>query len=289
MGHPQIAAFARLAEGAAQPTRRIEGQKTLLARTMHAIAYDEVHDEFTVPQAFSQAILTFRGGANGEEAPIRVIQGDRTGLLMPDTLAVDPIHNEIFVPERGNRETAGGFIQVFRREDNGNVAPIRRIQGPTAALGGFMKVGVDPIHNLLVVSGSGGGLKIFDRTAHGDAKPLRIITGGPKSGVSGPSGHFAVYPPTGMIVATTSPHRGSSGGSGGGDSGGSGFGAAPSETFVGAWSIVRDNGDVPPRWTIVHAFYREARGVTLDPRNKTLIVSDKGINAVATYHLPEIF
>ena len=75
MAHPQIATFARLADGSAQPIRKLEGQKTLLGRTMHAIAYDEVHDEYMVPQQFGQAILTFRGGASGEEAPIRVIQG----------------------------------------------------------------------------------------------------------------------------------------------------------------------------------------------------------------------
>ena len=266
--------------------RRIEGQKTLLARTMHAIYYDEIHDEFTVPQAFSQAILTFRGGTNGEEAPLRVIQGSRTGMLMPDTLGVDPVNNEIFVPERGNREHGGGFIQVFRRTDSGNVAPIRRLQGPKAALGGFMKVGVDTIHNLLVVSGSGGGLKIFNRQASGDTAPLRIITGGPKSGTRGPTtGHFALWAPRGLVIGTTSAY----GMPGETENRGTGFGADPSSGFVGVWSILDDVGDVPPRWTIVHNIYRDARGVALDPKNKTLIVSDKGLNAVMTYSFPEIF
>ena len=255
----------------------------MLARTMHAISYDEVNDEFVVPQAFSQAILTFRAGANGEEAPIRVIQGSRTGLLMPDTLTVDPVNNEIIVPERGNRLIdSGGFIQVFPREANGNVGAIRRLEGPDTGLAGFMKVAVDPIHDLLLVSGGRGGLLIFDRTASGNTKPLRIITGGPKSGVRGPSGHFAVYPPTGMIVATTVPYGDGSSRST------TSLGGPPSDTFVGAWSV-EDNGDVPPRWTIVHNIYRNARGVALDPKHKTLIVSDKGLNAVMTYHFPEIF
>ena len=46
----------------------------MLARTMHSIVYDAEHDEIVVPNAFSYAVLTFRGGADGEEAPIRVIQ-----------------------------------------------------------------------------------------------------------------------------------------------------------------------------------------------------------------------
>ena len=64
---------------------------------MHGIAYDQVHDEFTVPQQFGQAILTYRGDANGEEAPIRVIQGPNSQLDAPEHLDVDPLHNEIFV------------------------------------------------------------------------------------------------------------------------------------------------------------------------------------------------
>ena len=49
---------------------------------MHGIAYDEIHDEFTVPQQFAQAILTFRGDASGESAPIRVIHGGPVNSLV---------------------------------------------------------------------------------------------------------------------------------------------------------------------------------------------------------------
>jgi hypothetical protein len=73
-----------MADGGAQPTRRIEGQGSKLGRTMHGIAYDPVHDEFMVPQLFAQAIMTFRGGADGEEPPVRMIQGSDTQLRQPD-------------------------------------------------------------------------------------------------------------------------------------------------------------------------------------------------------------
>lgn len=56
---------------------------------MHGITYDPVHDEFTVPQQFGQAILTYRGAANGEERPIRIIQGPHTQLDAPEHLDVD--------------------------------------------------------------------------------------------------------------------------------------------------------------------------------------------------------
>ena len=92
MAHPQIAFFARLANGNEQPKRKIEGQKTLLGRTMHAVAYDEVRDEFMVPVPLSQSILIFRGGADGQEAPLRVIQGSKTELVEPERLALDAVN-----------------------------------------------------------------------------------------------------------------------------------------------------------------------------------------------------
>src|SRR3990172_9830856 len=134
----------------------------MMARTMHGITYDAIRDEIVVPQAFSQAILTFRGGANGEEAPLRVIQGPLTQLVAPDRLALDPVHNEIFVLERG-------FLLVYPREASGNVAPIRRLEGSNTGISGFSFVAVDSIHDLLIYAG-GGRIRIFNRTDQSNGK-----------------------------------------------------------------------------------------------------------------------
>ena len=75
MNHPQIAVFARSATENTPYLRSIEGQKSLLGRTMHDIAFDGIHDEIVVTSPLAQAILTFRGAANGEEAPIRIHSG----------------------------------------------------------------------------------------------------------------------------------------------------------------------------------------------------------------------
>jgi hypothetical protein len=60
--------------------------------------------------------------------------------------------------------------------------------------------------------------------------------------------------------------------------------------FVGIWSE-HDNGDVPPRWKIggPNQILRQVRGIALDPKDKNIIISDKYVNAVLTYHFPEIF
>ena len=267
MAHPQIAVFARLADGGAKATRAIEGQKTLLGRTMHGIAYDDIHDEIIAPQQFGQAILTFRGGASGEEAPIRVIQGSKTQLFALDRVAVDPTNNEIYVPE-------GNKVLVYPRLGNGDVAPIRVLTGPDTGFRSAGSVAVDAQRDLLVVMGSlpsppGGGrsrasqMMIFDRTANGNVKPLRVISG-PKSGLSG-TGNVRVHPPTGLVFLIQSD-------------------------YVGVWHI-EDEGDVPPRYTIggPNGVLLAPRGVALDPEHESVIVSDKLLNAVLTYRVPGLF
>ena len=236
---------------------------------MHGIAYNEVADEFYLPVPFPQAILTFRGDANGETAPIRVIQGPLTQMNSPNRLAVDPVNNEIYVPE-GNR------VLVFGREANGNVAPIRVLQGPDTQLGGNAVAG-DPIHNVMVVAGQyrreGVRFRIFGRTDEGNVKPRRVI-GGPQSGFRDLSGPFAVYPPKGWIVA--------------GDRGEGGL--ASNLAYLGVWSI-EDNGDVPPRWRVggPNGIFEMPRGVALNAKHKEVIVSEKRLNAVLTFSFPEIF
>ncbi len=252
----------------------------MLGRTMHGIFYDEIHDEITVPQPFSQSVMTFRGGANGEEAPIRVIQGLRTQLRNPDKVTVDPVHNEIFVPE----VSVESRVLVFAREANGNVAPIRILEGPGTPWGPS-EVAVDPVHNLLVVSASwqeGGdsrrGLMIFNRTDEGNVKPRAIISG-PKTGLQRTS-RINVYPSRGLVFVSV-PGPGT----------GPGERIASDASFVGVWNILQDKGDVPPRWKIggPKGLLRQPRGVTYDAKNKTVIVSDKYLNAVMTYYFPEIF
>jgi hypothetical protein len=258
-----------MADGGARPIRKLEGQKTLLSRTMHGIAYDEIHDEFFLPVPVPQAIITFRGAANGEEAPIRVIQGPLTQMNSPNRLAVDPVNNEIFVPE-------GDRILVFSREANGNVAPIRVLRGPDTELGGSA-VAVDNVNNLLVVAGeyerAGVRFRIYDRTAQGNVKPKRVI-GGEKSGFMDLSGPFTVYPPKGWIIA--------------GDRGEGGL--ASKKAYLGVWSV-NDNGDVPPRWRVggPNGIFEMPRGVAVIAKHKEVIVSDKRLNAVLTFYFPEIF
>jgi len=234
----------------------------MLGRTMHAIAYDAVHDEIFVPQQFGQGILVFDGKSTGEVAPKRVIEGPDTQLIALDRLGVDPINNEIYVPE-------GRKVLVFPRGANGNVKPIRILEGPDTTVLAARAVAIDTVRNLVVVGatpyGANAGdertseLAIFDRTATGNAKPLRVITG------MGGMQNIAVYPESGLI-----------------------FGVGSS--FVSVWRI-DDSGKVPPRFTIggPNGKLVDPRGVTINGKTKTVVISDKYLNAVLTYSVPQLF
>src|SRR5437870_13524517 len=110
---------------------------------MHDIRYDELHDEFLVVNPFADAILTFRGGIAGQESPARIIQGPHA-RIGGNRLDVDPVHNEIFVPD-------GNKIRVYPREANGDVSPIRVIEGPNTQLTRAESLSVDPVNDILVV------------------------------------------------------------------------------------------------------------------------------------------
>jgi hypothetical protein len=279
VAHPQIAVFARLAKENTPPVRVLEGQKTMISRTMHGFAYDPIHDEIVVTSPLTQAILIFRGAANGEERPIRVIQGPHTQILGTaagglDKVSVDPVNDEILLP------IAPAGLLVFPRDANGDVPPKRTLSGPDTQIRGISPVTVDAVNNRLVIN-SGGALLIFDRTASGNAKPRTVIQG-PKSSTASIS-TIQVYPPKGWIIAGCDRAAGMAG----------------SSPAICAWSI-NDNGDAAPRWKIpVQQITGYApSGIALDPAHKEIIMSAAGqrlrppsgiMNSVITFSWPEIF
>ena len=274
MAHPQIAIFARMAKENSKPERLLAGQKTLLSRTMHDVRYDALHDEMFVTNPFSSAILVFRGGADGEEAPIRIIQGPHTKLGGNDRLEVDPQHNEILTVK-------GSQILVFKRDANGDAAPIRIVQGKDTTMNGEGTLAVDPIHNVLAVAQDTvrqdapekAHILFFDRTASGSVKPLGMIRG-PKTEITRIN-QLQIYAPTGWLIAAQPGFYDKQ---------------EPEGVFIGIWSI-HDSGDVAPRWKLggPHSVMVKPRGVVVDEKHKALIVADMRLNAVLTFSFPELF
>jgi hypothetical protein len=267
------------------PQRLIQGQTTKLGRSVHNIKYDPVHDEIIAATPVPQAILVFRGGADGNEAPLRIIMGPKTQLWDPDFVGVDGTHNEIYV-------TSGERVLVFNQQANGDVAPLRIIEGPDTRLGRMRGAPqVVPGGDLMVVGagpipGKPGNpaLLIFNRTANGNVKPLRVIEG------AGGGSAFVVSP-KGFILVPGSVNEGAGGRGGGGGEGGRGEvrGEGDPNRGIRIWHV-DDNGRVPPRLILGGPKTNMAgANLALNPKDKEVIVHTGDQNGVAAYSLPEVF
>jgi hypothetical protein len=232
---------------------------------MHDVRHDPTKDELIVANPFAAAILIFRGGANGQEPPVRVIQGPSTQLTNPQRMDIHPQRREIFVP-------SGGGILVFDLDKGGDQAPKRVIRGPrTQGPGG--SVAVDPINNLIAAPGRGNSILIFDLMANGDVAPLRIIRG-PQTQIDRIN-QMAIFPEGKLVFAAMPGVQGL---------------VEPPRVFIGAWSL-DDNGDVAPKYAISGeaTTMKKSFSVALDSLHKDVIVSDMRLNGVMTFNVPEMF
>ena len=237
---------------------------------MHDVAFDNIHDEIVVTSPLAQAILTFRGAANGEEAPLRVIQGDKTrikGVGATGKVSIDPVNNEILLA------TPDQTILTFDRLANGNVAPKRVLGGSATQLylgeqntggGNVPCIRVDPIHNLVLVpvgGYSGGRVLVFDRTASGNTPPKAVIKGPVRMG-----NQFEVYAPTLRLVTHT---RGN----------------------IEIWKIPERGESAEPPVKIPAPLGRQSRdiGIVLDPVHKEVIIATAAGNTILTFSVPEVF
>jgi len=264
--HWVIATFAN-AETGEPPTRIVGGTRSQLRRAQHEIVYDSVHDEILTNSGPN--MLVFRGGADGEERPLRVIEGSSA----PEGYDIDPQHGEYFLPGPGS-------IRVFSRTADGKAEPIRVISGPDTGLGNDSgTLAVDPVSNLLAV-GLEGQILIFNRTDQGNVKPRAVITG-PQTDLTA-TPNLKVIPETGMLLALQVRQEG-------------GYSNADPRRFLhleppstlSVWSI-HDNGDVPPRFVLGGPQSGlEGNELTFNREEKTVIVGSATL--LQEYHFPEIF
>jgi hypothetical protein len=257
---------------------------------MHDLAYDPIHDEIVVTSPLAQAILVFRGGADGEEPPIRIIQGPKTGIWgigATGKVGIDATNGEIILP------TPSQDIRIWPRTANGDVPPSRVIKGPdtqifngrqTTGGGNVPAVRVDPIHNLLLipVSGAGGGrggaqaggdgdgggnggggrVLVFDRLANGNAKPRAVIVGPVRQG-----NQFEVYGPTRTMITH-------------------------SRDTLELWRIPESGESMDPPFLRLPAPLGRSSsdtGIALDPVHKEVIIATAAGNTIMTFYVPEVF
>jgi len=241
---------------------------------MHQIAFDAVHDEIVAPNPFAQAILFFRAEANGEEPPLRIIQGPKTQLSHTDNVAVDPRHNEVFTAQ-----SSTDSILVFTREANGDVEPIRIIHGPKTKLDVPAKIVVDYLNDLLIVTIRTGGFLIFNRTDNGDVAPQAIVLN-PRMSGGGPA-RIALYPEGKKIFVSLHEAEGRIRVHG------------KLSNSIGVWKYTVDGEVEVSPWAIIQDTTNPElalEGVALNPEAKEVMVLNKQRPpALHVYHVPEVF
>ena len=140
---------------------------------------DLVHNEVVItdrtPGAAAIRFLPLLG--NGTVGVLRSISGPATGLTDPSIVAVDPLHDEVFVVNQAS-------IRVFAREASGDVAPLRVLSGAATGLLAVHGLDVDPLAGAggageltVLRSSPNDALLFFPRTATGNVAPLRAIVG----------------------------------------------------------------------------------------------------------------
>ncbi len=182
-----ITVYAIGASGNATPLRTIAGPSTALSRPL-GVAIDTVNNEIFVMNNQSSAITVYPRTANGDVAPLRTISGANTVFWFccnPYALALDTVNNEILVPLNMGGPSAAGYA-VFSRTANGNVAPLRTVQGLLTTFASAQGIAVDTVNNEIAVTDSAPGVfrvLTFSRGASGNVAPLRILTNADNMGV----------------------------------------------------------------------------------------------------------
>jgi DNA-binding beta-propeller fold protein YncE len=208
--------FGRDQEGNATPKRRIQ-----TPHTTFGIVVDEETDEMFLSIQDDHAIVVYNKYAEGEDSPLRIIQGRSTLMADPHGIALDTVKDEIFVSNWGTNndrpplsEGGGGdarheredfpvgrarafpgsgkiappSITVYPQNAQGDAAPLRVIQGPKTQMDWPTALAVHPERGeIYVANDTGDSVIVFPTDAEGDVAPIRVIKG-PLTMVKNPTG-----------------------------------------------------------------------------------------------------
>ena len=189
---PAVEVYRKTASGNDKPLRVLKGESTRLSYS-HGIAIDEKNKLLFVnnwgmisePNVVGgryelPSISVYPLDANGDASPLRVIQGPKTQLDWPGSMAIDSNTGDLYVAN-----DAGNSVLVFRRTDKGDVAPSRVIKGNRTGLSNPVSVFLDAKNKELWVSNMGkASATVYSLTANGNAPPLRTIRSAPADKVS---------------------------------------------------------------------------------------------------------
>ena len=258
-------------------------------------------------------IAVFARSANGNVAPVRVIEGGHTRLSRTShAIAFDERNDEIVVPN-----PFAEAVLFFKGNASGDEAPIRVIQGPKTLLEENDELAIDSVHGEVYVP-TRQAILVFSRLANGDVAPIRALAGA-KTRINRARG-IAIDPvnniiaignrdPQGILIFNRTDEgdvtpRGIISGRRTGIYATKGFTINPErkeliatveargvqvtrnigESFVGIWNYT-DNGDIAPKAVIKgpDTMLIAPRGAALDVQHQEIFVIDKVQNGFFAY------
>ncbi len=201
-----LLAYDRTAGGSSneitEPVQWVFGPKTRLGY-IAGVEVDPKRKEFYTVNNDSGDLLTvfsYEAHGNGTTPPLRVIRGLATELEDPHGTYFDEAHNEIITANHGNwtqirpyspydpqttevgEYKSGAFhpsaITVHAADANGDVPPLRTIEGDLSGLNWPMGIDVDLTHDEIAVANYGdSSIRIFRRGDKGNVQPVRVLRG----------------------------------------------------------------------------------------------------------------
>lgn len=201
-----ITVYDRFARGTTSPKRVISGAHTQL-KSPRGLAVDTTHGKLLVVDELNNKILIYPLAASGDITP-QVIAGTATQLKTPWGIVVDAAHNELFVSNYGN-----GLVAVYdlaaaykiNFSEPANMTPlriVRDLESPMDPRGIAIDVRND---ELIVVSHGNSTIAVYPRTANGDTRPKRRLSG-PATGLNRPLGIALDVPNDELLVSNLRSH-----------------------------------------------------------------------------------
>ena len=203
--------FPRGAEGNLDPMRELH-----TPHRTYSIAVDEAAQELYLTVQYPPEVVVYRKEAAGEEQPLRRLAGESTQLEDAHGVALDTKNGWLFVSNHGSdsdyRQPGSGkfhppSITVYPMKADGDVAPLRIIEGPKTRLNWPAAMGVDSERGeLFVANDSDNSIVVFRVTDNGDVAPRRLIRG-PSTGLRNPTGVFVDTKNRELWVSNMGNHR----------------------------------------------------------------------------------
>ena len=211
--------FSRNARGNVAPDRELHTPH----RTW-GIAVDERSQELFLTVEHPPTVIVYHKKAEGEDSPLRILEGNHTGLEDPHGIALDTKNNWMFVANhgavsysqdgknflrspidgptwevpdewtrrrnmiRGSGRSEPPSITVYSIKASGDASPLRVIEGSRTLLNWPAGMSIDVERGeLFVANDADNSILVFRVTDNGNVAPTRILKG-PKTGISNPTG-----------------------------------------------------------------------------------------------------